>query len=672
MLLLALFACRDNVDTAGPVDSGGADFDFDNDGFDLADDCNDADQTVFPGAEETANLVDDDCDGLVDEDLVSVGDVVISEIMSQGTVSWFEVLNLTDATLDVAGWQLGPVAIETSTLLKPNKRLLVADTQYFDGVEADIVVEGLELGGASGSLSVLMGEVELFAVAWDESWDVVAGRSLSQDPDYSDADADHWCAGKGTLESGDRGTPGAQNPLCWHLDHDGDGYTLDDGDCDDRDANASPQVEERWDGKDSDCNGLIDDMDLADIRHTTLTGQGCIAGHLGNLGVVGDQVVVGGYYCGYVMGDLSTDGELAALADASFVGGGYYNYFGEVSQSAGDLTGDGIPDLVVGGSDYYYPESQVAGGVWAGPLSGTLTSENAFGTLSGGSATSISGAGDLDGDGQADLVYGASGSYYGGVAYVFTDTQGAHNLADADMSLVGDNSSYGYFANRMNLGDVDGDGYDDLLASASGNDEGGSNAGAVYVFLGGAQFTGGSVGDEAYATLIGKSGGDALGWGGHPQVGDFGNGPGVVVPAATNSEVYLFDGVSPGVNDAADADLVIDGSRAPALFGLGLAVGDFDGNGNDDIAIGAPDSDQSYDYYGTGDYEDGTVYFVFPDRVEADRIDADSMHRSLFDSDTDFFGQTLLAHDINGDGTDDLLATGGYDTLVVVDMANEP
>jgi hypothetical protein len=48
------------------------------------------------------------------------------------------------------------------------------------------------------------------------------------------------------------------------------------------------------------------------------------------------------------------------------------------------------------------------------------------------------------------------------------------------------------------------------------------------------------------------------------------------------------------------------------------------------------------------------------------------MHRSLFDGDTDFFGQTLLAHDVNGDGIDDLLATGGYDTLIVVDMANEP
>ena len=63
------------------------------------------------------------------------------QVLSQGTVEWLEQLNTPRRTIDLLGWQVGPVLVQTSLLLKANKRLLIADTQYFDGVEADLVVD---------------------------------------------------------------------------------------------------------------------------------------------------------------------------------------------------------------------------------------------------------------------------------------------------------------------------------------------------------------------------------------------------------------------------------------------------------------------------------------------------------------------------------------------------
>ena len=78
-------------------------------------DCDDSASTVNPGAAETDNLVDDDCDKWVDEDFVSSGDIIVTEITRQAYVGgtstnsdgqWFEVYNTSSRTVDLSYWYI--------------------------------------------------------------------------------------------------------------------------------------------------------------------------------------------------------------------------------------------------------------------------------------------------------------------------------------------------------------------------------------------------------------------------------------------------------------------------------------------------------------------------------------------------------------------------------------
>ncbi|HJN78069.1 MAG TPA: integrin alpha [Myxococcota bacterium] len=102
----------------------------------------------------------------------------------------------------------------------------------------------------------------------------------------------------------------------------------------------------------------------------------------------------------------------------------------------------------------------------------------------------MDGAGDVDGDGTEDLLIGAR---YGG----YTNNEGHADLVsgpktsdvfiledDSDAFLEGEAASDSFGISALGIGDVDGDSHDDLFIGASTNDDGGSQAGASYLFLG--------------------------------------------------------------------------------------------------------------------------------------------------------------------------------------------
>jgi FG-GAP repeat protein/VCBS repeat protein len=177
--------------------------------------------------------------------------------------------------------------------------------------------------------------------------------------------------------------------------------------------------------------------------------------------------------------------------------------FGASLASPGDLDGDGITDLVVGcpGDD--------DGGIDLGALwilflnaDGTVKAEQKISATSGGlvgvqsgdllgiSAASV---GDLDGDGVADLAAGTpgdddAGDRHGAVWILFLNADGtvkAQQEINETTGGFGGTLAPGYLFGQAlgSLGDLDGDGRDELAVGGRFDDDGGSGQGAVWILL---------------------------------------------------------------------------------------------------------------------------------------------------------------------------------------------
>jgi hypothetical protein len=104
---------------------------------------------------------------------------------------------------------------------------------------------------------------------------------------------------------------------------------------------------------------------------------------------------------------------------------------------------------------------------------------------------SVSSAGDVDGDGLDDVLVGApyddDGGNLAGAAYIILGsslgTSSTIDLSNADYKLVGEEALNYAGYSVSSAGDVDGDGLDDVLVGAWGDDDGGYRAGAAYLIL---------------------------------------------------------------------------------------------------------------------------------------------------------------------------------------------
>jgi hypothetical protein len=372
-----------------------------------------------------------------------------------------------------------------------------------------------------------------------------------------------------------------------------------------------------------------------------------------------DDVIVGAYRhaadagAAYVyFGGPGAD----AVADLTLPGAAAGDYFGWSVGTAGDVNHDGYDDLIVGayGND--------AGGAAAGRayvyLGGASPNAVADMTITGVAASdwlgyTVGTAGDVNGDGYDDVIVGAYGNDAGGSnagrAYVFFG--GASPDATADLTLTGAAASdwFGYAVGAA--GDVNGDGYGDVIVGARYNDAGGTDAGRAYVFYGGA-----SPNAVADLTLTGLAAGESFG----RAVGTAGDVDGdgyadVIVGAylsdaggADAGRAYLFYG---GASTDQTADVVYSGEAAGNYFGYAVgAAGDVNGDGYDDVAVAAyrngaagTDAGRAYVYYG-GDSPDNTADITLTGAAASDA-----------------FGVAVgCVGDVNGDGHPDLAvgATG--------------
>ena len=318
---------------------------------------------------------------------------------------------------------------------------------------------------------------------------------------------------------------------------------------------------------------------------------------------------------------------ISIVATTSFVGDYLYQYLGDhMARSSGDLNGDGFDDIVIGDPNFDLPENTNIGRVlicFGGPhLVGEVENETEF-----------------------------------------------------DTSICGEGPGGGLGSSVDIVGDINGDGYDDLAVGAPSYDQNGL-LGKMYIILGGEdRFSDNFTVADADASYLSEGAGDFFGTG-ITSGGDL-NGDDIddmVVGANFRSQgslsmvgkLYVIfgrtDGWETNVSIAAADASYLGEENYQYVGAYNVGGGDVNGDGYCDILIGVPYTNV------IGSYQ-GRVYVVMGRSGEwGQNLSLSSAEVSIDGEDSgDYFGMNLgCMGDVNGDGLDDMIfGADRHDTPVV-------